>query len=247
MGKILIVSDKCIFGSDSDLLKQLETEHTVSHASDVEEGDKITDEAFFDVTVIRVGEQIDEATREFVEKLQIKQTEFTSLILVSENLCLEAFFDFTRKAFVKYCQEPLDSETFMELIGKSMQFSKGLRIKMIILKKKRKNYRYHVRYITRVHRSRKGYINIYYWNSEKHMEEEREFYYEGSLDDFIERYDIGDQIIRTHQSWLANAFEIKSMKTTKIDLFYDSSISTPLGRSYKKKVRSFLEEMPNWY
>jgi len=242
LGKILIVSNTCIFGSNVDLLEQVKKEHTI-HMSPVEEAYKLTDETYFEVTVLQVGERIDEATRKFVEDLQIKQTQFTPLIFVSENLDLEEFMKFRYKSWSTYCKQPLVPKEFFHCINKGMATVKQLRLKTIILKKKDEAYHYQVCHILCIHRSRLQHIKIYYcndWNTEKRVVEKHEFFYPGSLHRFMEHHDIGDQIIQVHQGWLVNPWRIRSRSLTQIiALDHGSVASIPIGRSYRKKVAEY--------
>jgi len=231
MERILIIKNN--HDLDVELQRQLEESYQIHLAKDAFEGQTIINKNYIDVSIIISDNHIEEDTWSFIKMLHVEQSELSPIIFISNEVSkeLQAHLCVTYGWF--FTSSPIEHEILMEIISKAMEIAQVINEKSIRLKKKKGHsfaYKYKLKDISRIERSRDRTIKIYASNS--FYGEELEFFYPFPLQEFLVEHGIEKEFKQAHQSWLVNVSHVRKIFLTDLKLILADGTVVPSSRKF---------------
>ena len=239
VGSILFIKNN--YEIDPELLKQLEKDYKTYIVIDTWEGLDIISDHHIDTFIFMSDNHIEKSTHEFLDELHKERTKFTPIIFISKQPNDDLHKNLYENSSWNFISYPINHEKFIRMIKNSMAMADFLDDRIIVLEKSGHEYRYNIRNISRIQRSRDRHIKIYSRNSETGIEDAEEFFYDHPLHKFPKHHGIQKQIKQAYQSWLVNTSNVKEVRITDTELVLNNGVVVPTSRKY---ITNFRKEKP---
>lgn len=238
MESILLITNN--YEIDPELQALLEQNYKIFIAKNTSSGLAILAEEYIDVFIIMSDHYIEEGNQDFVMQLysELDRPKVTPIIFSSTELSEELNADILKYGwdFVPY---PLHYDYLMLILKKAMIIANTISDQTIFLKKSAREYRYKVKNILRIERSRNRHVKVHSRNPLTQEMEVEEFYFEFPLGQFIKRHGIKRYLVQSQQSWIVNVTEIKIVDPVYMMLIMLDGTAVPTSLKF---VGNFLSE-----
>jgi len=222
---------------EPELLKTLADKYRSHVVKNAWDGLDAIAEAYFDVFVVFSNDHSEAHIEAFFNELEKMQALATPIILVSENPSEALQTKAHQNAWYLFSR-PINLLYFMTAIDRSVHLANALDQRTIILEKGGHKYKYRIRDIQRVQKSRDRNVLVYSVDALTGKEIAREFFFKHALSRFPAYYGIEKQLKQAQQSWLVNAFRVTEIRTNDMELVLDDGTVVPTSKKY---MRNFME------
>lgn len=231
MGSILIIQNN--YEIEEELQKKIKTVCNLYIAQDVWEGLDIIEEHYVDAFAIISEEHIEKATWEFLNELRKNRSKFTNIIFISATPSKELQVHLFKNNTWCFIPLPIVHDDFMSMVKNAIEMANFFDDKSIILRKNHHDYRYQVKNILKIERSKNRYIKIYTWDPlAPQTGKEEEFFYDAPLYEFIEEHGIEKQFKQAYQSWLVNEAKIVEIRRSDLELVLADGSVVPTSKKF---------------